>query len=56
MRLLFPADSCQNLFAMIEEIAERVENLGLGDVQCLGDLQNRFASLMERNDVTNRGS
>ena len=53
MGLLFLSDERENLLAMIEEIAEGVEDLGLSDAQCLGDLQDRLALPVQRDHVTN---
>jgi len=52
MGLLFPGDQREDFVAMIEEVAERVEDLSLGDAQDLGDIENRFAALMQRDHVT----
>jgi hypothetical protein len=53
MGLLFRGDEREDFVAMIEEIAERVEDLSLGDTERLGDLEDRFAAPVQRNDVAN---
>jgi hypothetical protein len=52
MGLLFLGDEREDFVAMIEEVTKRVEDLGLGDAQSLGDIENRFAALMQRDHVT----
>jgi hypothetical protein len=52
MGLLFQSDERRDFVAMVEEVTERVENLGLRQSQGLGDLGNRFAKLMERRHVS----
>jgi hypothetical protein len=52
MGLLFPGDEREDFVAMIEEVTERVEDLSLGDAQGLGDIEDRFAALMQRDHVT----
>src|SRR6516165_1853069 len=49
----FLGDERQNLLAMIEEVAQRVEDLRLGYAKCLGNLQDRFPLSMQRGDVPN---
>ena len=56
MGLLFLGDEHEDFSAMIEEIAQRVEDLGLGDLQVLGDLQDRFAAPMRRSDMAHGNS
>jgi hypothetical protein len=51
MGLLFLGDQREDFLPMIEEVAERVEDLGLGDAQRFGNFHNRFAVPMQRNDV-----
>jgi hypothetical protein len=51
MGLLFLGDESEDFVAMIEEVAQGVEDLGLGDVQGLGDLQDRFAAPVKRGHV-----
>src|SRR5262245_8475530 len=51
MGLLFLGDQPEDFVAMVEEVAERVEDLGLGDAQRLGDLQDRFAAPVQRDHV-----
>jgi hypothetical protein len=51
MGLLFLGDEREDFVAMIEEVAEGVENLGLGNAQGLGDLQDRFAAPVQRGHV-----
>jgi len=53
MGLLFLGDEREDFVAMIEEVAKRVEDLSLGYAQGLGDIENRFAALMQRDHVTN---
>jgi hypothetical protein len=52
MGLFFLGDEREDFVAMIEEVAQGVEDLSLGEAQGLGDLQDRFALSVERNDVT----
>src|SRR5262245_19637352 len=54
MGLLFLGDQREDLVAVVEEVAQRVEDLGLGDAQRLGDLQDRFALPVQRDHVTDR--
>jgi hypothetical protein len=42
MGLLFLSDKREDLLAMVEEVAEGVEDLGFGDAQRFGDIQYRF--------------
>ena len=42
MRLLFLGDEREDFVAMIEEVAQGVEDLGLGDAERLGDLHEWF--------------
>jgi hypothetical protein len=51
MGLLFLSDEREDFVAMVEEVAERVEDLGLGDAQRLGDLQDGFAAPVQRDHV-----
>jgi hypothetical protein len=52
MGLLFLGDEYADFVAMIEEVTKRVEHLRLGDAQSLGDIENRFTALMQRDHVT----
>jgi hypothetical protein len=52
MGLFFLGDEREDFVAMIEEVAQGVEDLSLGQAQGLGDLQDRFATPMKRDDVT----
>src|SRR5262245_47872008 len=54
MGLLFQSNEPQDLVAVVEEVAKRVEHLGLRDAQGLSDVEDRFAALVQRNDVANR--
>ena len=54
MGLLFLGDEREDFALMIEEVAQGVEDLCLGDAQGLGDLQDRLAATVQRDDVTNR--
>ncbi len=56
MGLLFCGDEREDFVAMIEEVAQRVEDLGLGDAQRLGDLQDRFAAPVQRGHVAHGNS
>jgi hypothetical protein len=51
MSVLFLRDQRQDFRAMIEEVAERVEDLRLGNSESLGNVNDRFATLMQRNHV-----
>ena len=51
MGLVFLGDEREDFGAMIEEVAQRVENLGLGDAQVLGDLDDRFAAPVQRSNM-----
>jgi hypothetical protein len=51
MGQLFLGDERQDFVAMVEEVTERVENLGLGYAQSFSNLQNGFAALMQGNHV-----
>jgi hypothetical protein len=51
MGLLFCGDEPEDFVAVIEEIGERVEDLGFGDVQGVGDFQNRFPAPVQRGHV-----
>jgi hypothetical protein len=51
MGLLFQGDQRQDFVTVIEEVTQRVENLSLGDAQRLGDVENRFAPLMQGDNV-----
>jgi hypothetical protein len=51
MGLLFLGDEREDFVPMVGEVAEGVEDLGLGDAQRLGDLQDRFAAPVQRNPV-----
>ena len=51
MGSLFLEDEREDFFAMIKEVAQRVENLGLGYAQALGNFQYRFAAPVKRGDV-----
>src|SRR5437879_3020532 len=53
MGLLFLSDERQDLVAMVEEVAKRVEDLSLAYAQGLGDIENRFTALMQRDHMTN---
>jgi hypothetical protein len=53
MGLLFLGNEGENFVAMVEEVAERVENLGLGEAQSLRDVGNGLPTLMEGGDMTN---
>jgi len=53
MGLLFLGDEREDFVAMIEEVAKRVEDLSFAYAQCLGDVENRFAALTQRDHVTN---
>ena len=54
MRLFFLGDKPQDLLAMIGEITQCVEDLGLGNPECLGDLDKRLALPVQRDHVTDR--
>ena len=56
MGLLFRGDEREDFVAMIEEIAERVADLCLGDAERLGDLEDRFATPVQRDDVAHGNS
>jgi hypothetical protein len=51
MGFFFLSDKRRDFFAMVEEVTEGVENLGLSQSQGLGDLGCRFATLMKRGHV-----
>jgi hypothetical protein len=51
MGLLFLRDQSQDFVAMVEEITQRVEYLRFGDVQGLGNFDNRFPALMQCHNV-----
>jgi hypothetical protein len=51
MGLFFLGNEREDFIAMVEEITQRVEDLGLGNAQGLGDVEDRFALLMERDHV-----
>jgi len=51
MGLLFLGDEREDFVAMIEEVAQRMEDLCLGDTQRLGNLQDRFAAPVQRDHV-----
>jgi hypothetical protein len=52
MGLFFLSDQRQNVAPVVEKITQGVENLGLGDPQGFGDVENRFALLMEGDHMT----
>src|SRR5436305_14183105 len=54
MGLLFLGDQREDFVAVVEEVAQRVEDLGLGDAQRLGDLHGRLAEPVQRDDMANR--
>jgi hypothetical protein len=54
MGVLFLGDEREDFVAMIEEVAQRVEHLGLGDAQGLGNLENRFTAPVQRRNVPDR--
>lgn len=54
MGLLFLGDQREDFVAVVEEVAQRVEDLGLGDAQRLGDLQGRLAEPVQRDDMADR--
>src|SRR5262245_55996805 len=54
MGLLFPSDERHDFVAMIAEVTERVENLGLRQSQGFGALGNRLATLMKHRHVSDR--
>ena len=56
MGLLFPDDEREDFVAMIEEIAERVEDLCLGDAERLGDLEDRVAAPVQRDHLAHGNS
>ena len=47
------ARSAEDFVVMVEEVARRVEHLGFGDAQVLGDLYDRFTAPVQRGDVAN---
>src|SRR6266536_1405187 len=49
--LPFLSDQREDFVPVVEEIAEGVEDLSLGDPQRLGDLQDRFAAAVQGGDV-----
>ena len=51
MGLLFPDDESENLFSMIGEIAQRVKNLSLRNVESFGNLEDRLRALMEHDNL-----
>src|SRR5260370_31949754 len=51
MGLLFLSDERRDFVAMVEEVTERVENLGLSQTQGLDNVGNRLAALMKGRDV-----
>src|ERR1019366_2848186 len=54
MGLLFLSDEGGNLAAMVEEITQAVENLGLGEVQSIRNFENGFALKIKRRHMANR--
>ena len=54
MGLLFLSDERLNFLAVVEVVAQRVEHLGFGQVQGLGNVRDRFAALVQRGHVANR--
>jgi hypothetical protein len=54
MGLLFLGDQREDFIAMVEEVAQGVEDLSLGDAQRLGDLQDGFATPVQRGHVADR--
>jgi hypothetical protein len=53
MCLLFLNDQRRDFVTMVEEVTERVENLGLSQSKCFGDVRNWFAAQMKRGNVAN---
>jgi hypothetical protein len=51
MGLLFLGDEREDFVAMVEEVAQGVEDLGLGNAEGLGNLQDRFAAPVQRGHV-----
>jgi hypothetical protein len=51
MGLLFLSDEGQDFVAVVEEVTQRVEDLGLRDAEGFGDFENSFAPLVQRNHV-----
>ena len=56
MGLLFRGDQREDFVAMIEEIAERVEDLCLSDAQRFRDRDDRFATPVQCDDVAHGDS
>ncbi len=56
MSLFFLRDEVHDLLAVIEEIAQTVNNLRLGDVQSVSNFQDRFAAKIESGDMANGDS
>ena len=52
MDQLFVFDQGQDFIAVIKEVTDRVVDLGFRDVQGLGDVGNRFAALLQCDDMT----
>jgi hypothetical protein len=54
MGLLLLSDEVQDFALVVKEIAQRMEHLGLGDPQGLGDVENGIALTVERDYVPDR--
>jgi hypothetical protein len=52
MGLFFLGYQRKNILAMVEEVAKGVENLGFGDAQRLGDLQDSLAAPVQCDHMT----
>src|SRR5437764_1125524 len=56
MRLLFARDQSSDFVAMIKEVAQRVDHLGVREVEGPGYLGNRFTPKIKRGYVPHRNS
>jgi hypothetical protein len=51
MGLLFLSDEREDFVAMVEEVTQGMEDLGLGDAQRFGNFQDRFTAPVQRDDM-----